>query len=197
MDPETLCQWFTPPGVAEAFLAWCRIADEDVVLEPSAGEGALVPDRRDVLCFEIDPERVSELEHWRPHATVVCADFLSVPPPQSYAADVCIQNPPYAADGEGVYLRQGLLWAPRCCSLIRAGALQGLGRFNLCWRFVRPTRIAFLIHRPHFLGPLGGQTKHTPQYDYLTIECVSRETPLEYAEQMQDDKVEVSWVNWR
>lgn len=197
LSPEDLCQWFTPPGVSASFLAWSNISDDDIVLEPAAGEGALVPDRPGVLCFDIDPERVSELQYWRPHATALCSDFMAVPPPPEHVADVCIQNPPYAEDGEGTYLRQGLLWAPRCCALIRAGALQGRRRFEVCWSYVRPTRIACLIHRPHFLGPLGAKTKHHPQYDYIAVECVARETPLKYAEQMQGDKVEISWVAWK
>jgi hypothetical protein len=191
-----LDQWFTPPGVAEAFLDWCRIGPDDVVLEPTAGEGALVPDRPGVLCFEIDPERVEELRYWRPQATVVCANFLGVPPPVEYVADVCVQNPPYSADGEGTFLRQGLLWAPRCCGLLRAGALQGAGRWEKCWRHVRVTRIANLVHRPYFEGILGSRTKYTPQYDYIAVECVARETPLERGDQSVDS-IEVSWVFWR
>jgi hypothetical protein len=149
-----------------------------------------------VLAFEIDPERVEELRYWRPRATVVCADFLALPPPAEPVADVCVTNPPYSADGEGTFLRQGLLWAPRCCGLIRAGALQGGGRFEKCWKYVRLTRIAQLVQRPHFEGIYGSRTKYTPQYDYIAVECVARETPLE-REDESVDVVEISWVFWR
>jgi len=195
-DPASLDQWLTPPGVGEAFLAWTGVKDDDVVLEPAAGEGALVPDRPGVLCFEVDPERADELRYWKPSATVVVADFMTTPPPAEHIADICIQNPPYSADGEGVFLRQGLLWAPRCCGLLRAGSLQGGGRFEKCWRYVRPTRIASLIYRPHFQGVYGSRTKHTPQYDYIAVECVLREEPLNGLE-LSADKIEFSWVFWR
>lgn len=191
-----LDQWLTPQGVAGAFLDWACIDDDDAVIEPAAGEGALVPDRYGVLAFEIDPERAEELRYWRPKATVIEADFLQVPPPQEYVADVCIENPPYSEDGEGTFIRQGLLWAPRCCGLLRAGAIQGNGRWEKCWRYVRPTRIASLIHRPHFHGAFGSRTKHTPQYDYIAVDCVLRETPLEKWEP-HVDKIEFSWVFWR
>jgi hypothetical protein len=191
-----LDQWFTPDGVAEAFLGWANVSDSDIVLEPAAGEGALVPNRPGVLAFEIDPERVEELRYWRPQATVVCADFLQLPPPAEHVADVCIENPPYSEAGEGVFLYRGLLWAPRCCGLLRAGALQGSRRWDLCWRYVRPTRIASLVHRPHFQTIFGAKTQHTPQYDYMAIECVLREQPLE-REVRAVDEVEFSWVFWR
>jgi hypothetical protein len=197
VDPEELCQWLTPPGVAEGFLDWARIGDRDIVLEPTAGEGALVPNRPGVICCEIDPERIEELRYWRPDATVICADFLAVPPPAQYAADVCMQNPPYAADGEGVYLLQGLRWAPRCCGLIRAGALQGRRRYDKCWSQLQLTRLACLIHRPNFQGPFGSKTLFTPQYDYIAVEVVARDTPLKYGEPAVADNVEVSWVAWR
>lgn len=189
-------QWLTPGGVAEAFLDWCDVKGDDVVIEPAAGEGALMPDRAGVLAFEIDPERVVEIQYWRPQATVICADFLRVPPPAEYVADVCIQNPPYSEDGEGTFIRQGLLWAPRCCGLLRAGAIQGNGRWEKCWRYVRPTRIASLVHRPHFQGIYGSETKFTPQYDFMAIECVLRAEPLERWEP-HVDKIDFSWVFWR
>lgn len=190
-------QWLTPAGVAEAFLAWSGVRDDDIVIEPAAGEGALVPrDGSGVLAFEIDPERVAELQYWKPKTSVVCCDFLSIPPPPEPIADVCIQNPPYSEDGEGVFIRRGLLWAPRCCGLLRAGAIQGNGRWEKCWRHVRPTRIASLIHRPHFEGIYSSTTKWTPQYDFMAVDCVLRDKPLERWER-HTDKIEFSWVFWR
>jgi len=190
-------QWLTPPGVAGAFMKWAKIGDTDVVLEPAAGEGALIPpNHRGVVAFEIDPERADELRYWKPLATIVCADFLQVPPIYNFA-DVCIQNPPYSDDGEGTFLRRALQWAPRCCGLLRAGALQGAGRFEKCWKYVRPTRIGQLVHRPHFEGIYGSRTKHTPQYDFIVLECVLREQPLEREDETSHDVVEMSWLFWR
>lgn len=190
-------QWFTPPGVAEAFIHWSNVGEDDVVLEPAAGEGSLVPLRNRALCFEIDPASAFELQYWRPNALVFCENFLELPPPEEHVADVSLTNPPYSNDGEGTFIRQSLLWAPRCCALIRGGGVFGKGRFEKCWKYVRPTRIAHLIYRPRYLGPLGSETLYTPQYDYIAVDCVLRETPLELHDQLSDDLVKLSWVDWR
>lgn len=190
---EGLCQWFTPPGVIEPFLEWADLGDLPV-LEPAAGEGALIPDRDGVLAFEIDPERVSELQYWRPKATVVCGNFLQAEPVPFDG--VSIQNPPYADDGEGAFIRQSLLWVPRTCALVRGAALHGKERFWSCWRYVRPTRIAVLVHRPQFLGPYGSKSKYGPQCEFVAVECVMRDVPLERPEDAQDD-VQIEWVSWR
>jgi len=181
----SLCQWFTPPGVAKAFLEWSRVSDDDLVLDPAAGEGALCPDREGVIAFEVDEALVPELRYWRPQATVICANFLKTPPAQ---ADVAVLNPPYDDEGEATFVRQSLLWAPRACALVRAVAVNGPRRYEACWRHVRFTRIAYLLHRPHFLGPGGVDTQYHPMADYMAIECVRGSGP---------STVEISWVGWK
>lgn len=191
-----LDQWFTPEGVSNAFQDWANIAPDDVVIDPAAGEGSLLPDRPGVLAFEIDPERVEELKYWKPQAIVVCADFLATPSPPEHVADVALQNPPYGQDGEGTFIYQSLLWAPRCCALIRISGLFGERRWHKCWRHVQVLRKAYLVHRPHFEGIFGSATAFTPQYDFVAVECVMREKPLEKGE-IPDDPQETSWVFWR
>lgn len=188
---EELCQWLTRPSVARDFIEWARILPDDVILEPAAGEGALIPpDRGRVLAFEIDPERVEELRYWRPQATVVCADFLALPAPPEYVADVCLQNPPYSNSGEGVFIDKALNWAPRVCAHIRSGALHGKDRFEVCWSRVSVTRIAYLKFRPRYLAPFELPTPFTPAYDYIAIEAVRRTSD-------EPDRPEVTWVEWR
>lgn len=188
---EELCQWLTPPGVAREFYAWARIKDDDVVLEPAAGEGALIPrDRRNVLAFEVDPERVVELQYWKPNATIICADFLATAAPKRHVADVCIQNPPYSNSGEGLFVARSLLWAPRVCALVRTGAIHGKDRFEVCWSHVSLTRIAYFKYRPKFEGPYGLPTEYTPAYDYIAIEAELRNG-------REVDQPEMSWVDWR
>jgi predicted RNA methylase len=194
---EDLDQWLTSPGVAASFIEWSRIRPDDVLLEPAAGEGALVPAGHPyVLAFDIDPERLVELRKHHPQAQSVCGDFLTMPVPASPLADVCVQNPPYGGSGEGTFIRQSLLWAPRCCALTRTAALHGKDRFDVCWRYVRPTRIAFLVRRPKFLYPFGEATEHTARHEYAAIECVLRARPLESVDELHSDPVEVSFVRW-
>lgn len=187
-----LCQYLTPPRVAQAFLAWAGVQDTDIVLDPAAGEGALIPRRPGVLAIEKDPELLDELRYWRPDAQVVQADFLTLEP--FLRANVVILNPPYADDGEGKFIRRALLWAPRCCALVRTLALHGKARYELCWRYVRPTRIAILTHRPRFLGPGGAATPHTPEADYMVIECVMRPKPTDLKENLVLPTLQ--WVDW-
>jgi hypothetical protein len=188
---ELYCQWFTPPTVAEEFLAWCRIRPDDVLLEPAAGEGALVPEgHRQVVAFEVDPDRCAELRERRPLANVVCADFLAQPPPAAHVADVAVLNPPYSDDGEGTFVLRSLLWAPRACALVRLEALHGSNRHKSCWQHVQLTRIAFLVHRPRFLGLFGARTPHHPKYSYVAVEArCSDGADFSYPE--------TSWVQWR
>jgi hypothetical protein len=188
---ESLSQWLTPPSVAAAFWQWARVGSEDVVLEPAAGEGALIPlGRSGVLAFELDPERAAELRYWRPDATVVCGDFLALPVPGHHVADVAVSNPPYNDAGEGTFIERALHWAPRVCALVRTSALHGGERFEVCWSSVALTRIAYFKNRPKFLGPMGLTTKFTPAYDYVALEAVRRQSKL-------PDKPEVTWVSWR
>jgi predicted RNA methylase len=186
-----LDQWLTPATVAEAFLHWCRIGDDDRVLEPAAGEGALVVlGHPRVLAFEIDPERAAELRYWRPEATVICTNFLALPPPAKHIADVCVQNPPYGNAGEGTFIDRALHWAPRVCALVRTSALHGGERFEVCWSRVALTRITYFKNRPKFLGPRGVSTKFTPAYDYVALEAVRRVSD-------EPERPEVTWVSWR
>jgi hypothetical protein len=188
---EALCQWFTPPAVSLAFLAWSRIEPGDVVLEPAAGEGSLVPpDRGRVLAFEIDPECASELAYWRPMATVVCANFLDLPTPEAHVADVSVQNPPFSNTGEGVFIDRALDWAPRVCALVRGDAMHGKARYEVCWRRVSITRLAYLVSRPRYLGPFGLPTPHNPSCDFVAIEAVRRVG-------VAVDRPEVTWVDWK
>lgn len=192
----SLDQWFTPPSLAEHFLRWCEIREQDTVLEPAAGEGALVLDRSGSFAFEVDEELAGRLRLARPKATVVCADFLTIAPPHKPIADVCVTNPPYSFDGEGVFIRRGLRWANRCCALVRNNAFLGIRRFDKCWSGVRVLRIGYLLHRPKFNGPLGAKTKFTPQYDYVVVDCVSRSAPVERGSDFSDD-AKISWLAWK
>ena len=191
------CQWFTPPKIAQKFLQWANIDDDDIVLDPAAGEGILMPDRPGVLGFEIDPSLFEDLRYWRPYATVLCHDFLSVEP--LIAADVAISNPPYSNEGEGTFLRQSLRWAPRACFLVRTVALHGRARWEKCWRFVQPTRISILTHRPRYLGPGGIPTKFNPMADYMALEAINRPEPLpvDGYDDWVAEALEMNFVNWR
>lgn len=100
---KDLAFYATPSKVAEGLLRDCHKLNGLRVLEPSAGEGALVKvalnNGAHVTAIEVDPGRVSKLEalrrshHSGYRLTVRCANFLMVTPEPVY--DVVLMNPPF------------------------------------------------------------------------------------------------------
>lgn len=95
-------QFYTPEAVAKKIVAMAEIKPNMIVLEPSAGQGALaIPAREaggNVVCLEIDPENVAILKGLGFAENNV--DFLSTEPPGSVAVtfvgyDRVILNPPF------------------------------------------------------------------------------------------------------
>jgi len=196
-ERENWCQWFTPTKVAFDFQKWARVDEAELIVDPAAGEGSLTPDREGVVAVEIDPDIIPELQYWRPRARIICADFLHLEVPQ-LRADLAILNPPYANNGEAFFIYRSLLWARRACALIRTVALNGKDRFQDCWRYVQPIRIAILTYRPHFVGLGGTPTKFTPMADYMAVECILRPEPLPMSDyEKWTESVSFGWVDWK
>lgn len=93
----------SPPEVVTKLLSLAGVQPSHDVLEPSAGDGAIVkalmqmgirPD-----CVEIDPDRSDELRDILPPGAVVNMDFLKMQPDPDY--DRVIMNPPWG-QGAGV-----------------------------------------------------------------------------------------------
>lgn len=87
----------TPPAVVELMIRVAQMAPGMDVLEPEAGEGAvvegilaagLIPD-----CVEIDPDRVDILGNMLPPGAVINRDFLAMDPEPEY--DRILMNPPW------------------------------------------------------------------------------------------------------
>ncbi len=195
---EEHCQWFTPPAVAEAFMAWSGLTDDMSVVDLAAGEGSLLPRRPRTLGFDIDPEVIAELRYWRPDAMVACCDALRVQPFLRF--DLAIGNPPYADNGEASFTHAALRWAPRTTQLIRTEALNGKHRWENHWRFIHITRIAYLIYRPQFTSPLGLPSEKSPAVSYCAIEARLRPEPLPIdlpTNTQGSAPAEIEWVNWR
>ena len=89
--------FYTPPSVAEQVVALADVKGK-IVLEPSAGEGALADACLDagadsVECNDIDEHAVEVLLEKGHHADLL--DFLAVPAPYRYY-DRVVMNPPFA-----------------------------------------------------------------------------------------------------
>jgi predicted RNA methylase len=162
-----LGQYFTPPWLA---MEVARIADVEglTVLEPSAGDGAIVAaclelGAAQVIACEIDPRMVGRLQRrfaGQP-VTILSGDFLTMPLHLFTAVDVIAGNPPYDGGMDSDHLAKiaDVLEAindpnelPRASLLLRTVALHSQERYQRVWQRLAVTalypcaeRIAFEI----------------------------------------------------
>ena len=101
----------TPKSLAEKMVGCADISKSDLVLEPSAGNGALVMEIIDdceeaqITAVELNPERYDHLKKMVKDGDVCWnRDFLGMSPPDTPEActlffDKIIMNPPFAVEG--------------------------------------------------------------------------------------------------
>lgn len=172
----SLSQWFTPPALAAKVVEWALAGSITVpghgakgmrVLEPSAGNGALVlplvAAGAEVTAVEIDDRYLGDLRALHGLHTVIVADFLQTEPP-SRGFDLCVMNPPYEDGQDVAFILHALKFAPRVVGIFTDRILFGVERKEGLWSQVRPTRIAFQSRRPF----KGAQT------DYVVAELIER-----------------------
>lgn len=86
----------TPPAVVERMLSLVPIPDEGMILEPSAGLGAIADnlpvDKERIICIEKNPDRCKAL-HDRGYPNVHCQDFLEFP--TNLKVEAIYMNPPF------------------------------------------------------------------------------------------------------
>lgn len=103
-DPKKeLQQFYTPPELARLVVKAAGVKNHHIVLEPSAGRGALVeavllvaPHVR-IKCIEMDPENVRHLRQTvgSDNVTIHEGDFLHMPHMSPHRV---VMNPPFAKD---------------------------------------------------------------------------------------------------
>jgi hypothetical protein len=105
--PETnpLAYWPTPGSVIQQMLAFADVGGLSVgatVLEPSAGEGAIVAALRQacpsirIIAVEMDPERANTLSRRDIATEVWGSDFLDWPDGEESRFDRVLMNPPFS-----------------------------------------------------------------------------------------------------
>lgn len=176
----SLSQWFTPAALAERVVEWadidtCYPAGHEPramrVLEPSAGNGALVRPLvaagAEVYAIELDNRYSRELHDAGAHA-IWWDNFLEFKPHEpdtaSRAFDLCVMNPPYENGLDVAFILHALKFAPCVVGVFRSQILHGVERKEQLWKEVRPTRVAFCSRRPF----KGAET------DYVVLELVER-----------------------
>jgi predicted RNA methylase len=184
---KALSQWYTPPDMAERLWGWCHVLGRKHVpfrvLEPSAGDGALVrpmlasaskPEEVDM--FEVDPARRDALFDLscKLAEAGICSgvsmqDFLSCAfEPNEY--DLCVMNPPYEGDQDAQFIEHALSCSTAVVGLFRSAFVHGSGRWNRLWRHTDIRRLAWLSGRPDFGGDQSAKT------DFVAMHLVRRST---------------------
>jgi len=177
-------QWFSPPELAQRVVEWAfegrameRLGAR--VLEPSAGNGALVRPLvaagADVYAVEIDMRYADELRALECVAWVG-DDFLEYQLGEWPEFDLCVMNPPYENGLDVAFILHALKFAPRVVGIFRSQILHGKARKRELWTKVRPTRIAFLTERPDFGGDHGAMT------DFVVLELVKHPQHLSWSQ---------------
>lgn len=171
--------WPTPAWLAARIVDWARhgLADDARIVEPSAGDGALVRAVRALLpraritAIEIAACRETEL-------LAAGADDVVIGDWSSFAAtwrmhdrepfDLAISNPPFSFLAAHLYPM--VCAARRAVVLLPLTALEGQERHHEVWSRVVLERLAVLVARPRF----GGHT--SPATAYCVAEIRRRVT---------------------
>lgn len=163
-------QWFTPPELAQRVVEWASVArgQHEVrgsgllmvnsprpmrVLEPSAGNGALVRPLvaagAEVCAVELDARYQLDLEAYLKgrHRPLIW-NFLECTTGGLGKFDLCVMNPPYEDGQDVAFILHALKFAPRVVGIFTDRILFGVERKRELWSKVRPTRLAYCSQRP-------------------------------------------------
>lgn len=173
--PE-LSQWYTPPQLAARIVDWAlrdvTTARPQIVLEPSAGDGALVKALVArgcmVLAVDIDDDNVARLQGTGA-TKVLHADFLTLQPRLlDSLLDLTVMNPPFEDGQTEEHVLHALEFTPRVVCHCPLTTLAGKDRREGLWREAYLKRLAICGSRPKYGGSGGGMT------DMCTVELVRR-----------------------
>lgn len=181
-----LDQWWTPSWLARWLVDWAQLQDDDVVLEPGAGSGAIVraiPARIPVWAVEMDPRFINVLQEIGSHVCVTTGNFLhQVGVPRRgdilFAPTVAVMNPPYSKPrGIGAqFIRHALTFTNRAVVLIHSDVFHSKDRRKVLWQdYAILDRVCHFEDRPRFDDGSG----QSPKTDYCAIEVHKRTNPME------------------
>lgn len=185
-----LSQFYTPPQLAQRLWNWApkpRRGGEFTVLEPSAGQGALIkpmlegPNRPTlIVAYETDPRNVAKLVELAAgtHDVDIIVrprDFLADPDPGRF--DLAVQNPPYEDDQVDAFILAALRCAPQTCGIFPSGLPYSDGRWRRLWRHVD-------VRRQAKLGRVKFGGDYQPMTDFMAADLHQRRVPREKGEPM-------------
>lgn len=94
-DAKTLGAYFTPEAVADALVRWAARHPEDLLLDPSSGDGRFIARHPNSVGIERDPASVAEASDRAPNASVVHGDFFTWASDDHRRFDCAAGNPPF------------------------------------------------------------------------------------------------------
>ncbi len=94
-DAKTLGAYFTPEVVADALVRWAVRSPDDLLLDPSSGDGRFVARHPKSVGVERDPASVAEAAARAPDATIVQGDFFAWASDDRRRFDCAAGNPPF------------------------------------------------------------------------------------------------------
>lgn len=188
---EELDQFFTRPKVARAFVRWSR--PHGRVLEPSAGEGALLKPNQSVrwTAVEIDAARAEWIKRHGWAEEVIAGDFLRFACECDRTWDLLCSNPPYSngRDADFVEAWRDNALSQRSTWLLPTNFLHSATRKERIWRWVKLTRVGVLSNRPHFTAVDAKDTG--PKRDYSFFELLPR---LRARKHSVPERPGVTWI---
>lgn len=152
-------QWYTEPWLARWLVDWAQLTLSDVVLEPCAGDGAIVravPESIPVIACEIDDRMLPTLSTAHPKLAVFIGDFFDPRRQEAIAAfkpTVAIENPAFSKPRRGIdseFVQASLKLTSRVVALIHSDVFYGKTRRQRIWDHAVLTRVCFLEDRPRF-----------------------------------------------
>lgn len=162
---KKLSQYYTQPQDAEriARFALEAVPDARTVLEPSAGNGALVAallklrPQLQITAVDIDIDNAMQLLRRYPQLHVCCCDFLAFTMPEGFLFDVVVMNPPFENGSVAAHVGRALGLARHVVCHCPLTTLAGQDRRERLWSICEPQALAACSTRPKYLGD-GGKT---------------------------------------
>jgi hypothetical protein len=214
---EKLDQFFTPDPLAAAFVEWMLTTGTAFllptylsrrtlrVLEPSAGDGALVDaiaerceqakQHTEITVVEIDPNLLDQAISRclrKPRTWVsyrwLHADFLSIPKAdllpmkgqRQVLYDLALMNPPFDAMGD--HVERALTVSYEVSTIAPLALLSGNTRYSQIWSGAELIALAIMSKRPAFRGP--ADSGHSGKRDMMFAKLRKR-TPEETSQASQ------------
>jgi predicted RNA methylase len=108
--------FFTPPGIARRVIELAGVTGGERVLEPNAGEGALLralPPAHPATAIEINPAFADRCRRDLPHVDVNCGDFLEADPCKVGRFKRIAMNPPFSRQADIAHVAHALNFLER------------------------------------------------------------------------------------